>query len=252
MKNNYEGAKNICDGAYQYNLEVNEFYNLFDKESVDVIITDPPYPMKIGGDSKWMNSANFTGGATKDKIDFYETMTEEKLKDFIFKSYDLLKNDRPFFIMTNESNLNNTIEYAEEAGFVLKNKIIWVKCRDFYDGIAMGRYFLNGYEYMLLFVKGAIKPINDRMNVFVHPPITRGLNAKPKELYAHCLGWIKDSEWIIVDPFGGSDPLTRAKMHRLIKNTTISNVFITTAGNDPAKWGVELRSTLFNFGGGLE
>jgi len=244
-----KGAKEVCPGTYQHNKEVFEFYKMIKPETVDVIITDPPYPMKVGGgSSEWMNSANFRGNASKDQIDFYETMTPEKLKLFIEQSYEKLKKDRPFFIMTNESNLNLTIKEAEEAGFILKNKIIWVKCRDFNDGIAMGRYFLNGWEYMLLFAKGKIPAINDRMNVFVHPPITRGLNAKPKELWAHCLTWIKDKEWLIIDPFGGSDPLTRCKMHRLISNPTMSNIFITTQGNDPAKWGAELRSTLFNWG----
>ena len=244
-----KNKKEITKDTWQTNMEFRKFMKEFDDEIVDIIITDPPYPITIGGGGEWMNSTNFKGQATKDKIDLYKTMTDDDLHYFIQECFRVLKNNTHFFIMTNESNLSKTIKMAEDVGFDLKNKIIWVKCRDFNDGMAMGRYFLNGYEYMLLFAKGKIEPINNRMNVLVKPPITRGLNAKPKELWAHCISGIAKKDHLIIDPFAGSDPLSRCKMHRLIQGKTISNVFITTEGNDPGKWGQELRSTLFNWGG---
>ena len=240
-----ENYKEIVKGSYQSSKDYEDFMKCFDNESVDIIITDPPYPIPHGTK---MNE--FMGKKTKNYNSgfFYNLITLDKLKEFVEECFRVLKNNSHFFIMTNEGNLEEIISFAEDSGFILKNKIIWVKCRDFNDGLAMGRYFLNGYEYMLLFSKGVIEPINDRMNVLVYPPKTMGLNAKPKELWAHCISSITNKDSLIIDPFGGSDPLTRCKMHRLIEGITISNVLITTKGNDPAKWGIELKSTLFNWG----
>lgn len=236
--------KVIAPECYQLSLEVEKFMGIWNDHAIDLIITDPPYDMSIPKKA-FFKSANYNDG---DDLNFYDTMTHDKMRNFLAECYRVLRENSCFFIMTNESNLNFIIEESQKVGFDLKNKIIWVKRRDWSDGCAMGRYFLNAYEYVLLFAKGKIEPINTKMNVYVKKPQTRGMNSKPEELYAHCIDSIMKPDMIAIDPFAGSDPLARAKMRRLIKGTTYSNVYSTTEGNDPAKWGKILQNNLFNWG----
>lgn len=234
----------IIPGCLQASLEVENFMRLWPKKSVDLIITDPPYPMSMAKKA-FFKSANYNQG---ENLNFYDTMTDEKLDTFIQECYRILKDNSHFFIMTNENNLNKVIEFSTKTGFELKQKIIWIKRKDWSDGAAMGRYFLNAYEYVLLFAKGKIEPINTKMNVFVKKPQTRGMNSKPEELIAHCIDSIMHDHSIAIDPFAGSDPLARAKLRGLIKGCTFSNVYGTTEGNDPAKWGHLLKNTLRGWG----
>lgn len=242
----------IVPGCFQTSLDFREFMKLWPNESVDLVITDPPYPMQFKNkemsNSGFFDSKNYSSQKGKSTETFYDTLSPEDLNLFIQECYRVLKESTHFFIMTNEKNLNLTVKFAEEAGFSLKNKIIWIKRRDWSDGTAMGRYFLNAFEYVVFFSKGDIQPINTKMNVFVKKPQTRGMNAKPEELYAHCIDSLMTADKIAIDPFAGSDPLARAKMRGLIQGETYSNVFGTTEGNDPAKWGRHLKNNLNQWG----
>jgi DNA modification methylase len=226
--------KHISNNAYQTNKHWKEFYETIEDESIDVVITDPPYPFKMGGQNimKKRKSKNFLG-------QHYEVMNKKDLNLFIELTYNKIKEGGSFFIMSNESNLDFTIEKLKEVGFEIKNKIIWIKCFNFENHIVMGNYFLNAYEYVIFCSKGSIQRINDRMNVFYEIPPSRGKNSKPETLYAHCL---KPFNGVFIDPFAGSDPLSRAKMNGLIPNCSmsISNVFKTTDDNDPAEHGLDL------------
>ena len=239
-----ESVTALMPNCYQLSLEVEEFMQIWDDEKVDLIFTDPPYPMGMAKKA-YFKSANYNQG---DELNFYDTMTNEKLEQFIQECYRVLKNNSHFFIMTNEANLQKVIDYSTNSGFELKQKVIWIKRKDWSDGAAMGRYFLNAYEYVLLFSKGKIEPINTKMNVFVKKPQTRGMNSKPEELVAHCIDTVMTDTKVAIDPFAGSDPLARSKLRGLIKGITYSNVYGTTEGNDPAKWGNLLKNTLRGWG----
>lgn len=241
--------------CYQTSMPIFKFHLELSENEIKphVIITDPPYPLRLGK-TAFTRSANYQNPDEKGNIEHYDKLSSADLRAFYLQTFQVLHEDGIIFTMTNEANLGLTVSSLLEAGFTIRNKIIWVKCQDFSEGMAMGRHFLNGFEYVIYASKGDVPPINNRMNVFVRtPPRNRGQNAKPEELYAHLLymplmSIISNGQTpIVVDGFAGSDPLTRACMNGLIPScTTISNIYGDSYSN-PAHAGKSLGGNLWNY-----
>ena len=235
---NIEAFTKIDEGCYQSNLEIWSFMDHLNDETVDVFFTDPPYPLGKVDIGNFSNSKRYKSG------EHYQQLTKKDLVKFCSLMFQKLKNNRPLFLMTNRDNRTFFEKALEEAGFTLRNELVWVKITGFDQGMAMGANYLNGVEYIIYATKGKMPKINEAFNVYVKESPNRGRNSKPESLYAYFLKPIikKMDSPIIVDPFGGSDPLTRAKMRGLIHScTTISNVKITGDDTDPAVDGLELR-----------
>lgn len=240
---NPEFFNQIDEGCYQSNAEIWDFMDQIDNDSIDIVFTDPPYPLGKVDIASFSNSKKYKTG------DHYQQLTKPDLVKFCSLLFDKMKDDSALFLMTNRDNRSFFEEAITEAGFSIKNELVWVKITGFDQGMAMGANYLNGIEYIIYAAKGKMPKINDAFNVYVKESPNRGRNSKPECLYAYFLNPVikKMEQPIIVDPFGGSDPLTRAKMRGLIHSCiTISNVKITGDKTDPAVDGLELRSQNLN------
>jgi DNA modification methylase len=228
----------ISDGCYQARGDVFAFLDDLHNESIDIVITDPPYG--IGE----LNLPHANARAYKEG-EHYEQMNALDVGDFIKKVFHKMKENSAIFVMTNRAHRSQLEKDLEDAGFTLKNELVWVKVQSFAEGMALGNHYLNAVEYILYAHKGKMPKVNEKMNVFVKPSPNRGRNSKPEELYAHILvPWLKKIDNpVIIDPFGGSDPLSRARMRGLIHScTTISNIMITGDETDPANHGRLLKA----------
>jgi len=234
----FEGLIDLGNKSYTHYGEVFTFLDKIEDASVDVIITDPPYPLgKMKLD--FCNSKKYENG------EHYEQLSEVELDVFIKRCWIKMKENSALFIMTNRANRSFFEKCIQEAGFTIKNELIWVKLQGFDEGMALGANYLNAVEYIIYAHKGTLGKVNSKMNVFVKNSPNRGRNSKPEELYAHILEPMNRlfDEPLVIDPFGGSDPLSRAKMRGLIHSMrTISNVLITGDENDPAEFGKLLKT----------
>lgn len=125
-------------------------------ESVDLIVTDPPYKVTSRGRGK--EGTTTSGGMLKNKL-----MCEGKVFDnnnikpieYIPELYRVLKDGSHCYIMTNHINLYEILTVAKDSGFHFIKSLIWNK-----GNKIMSQAYMSQFEYILFFRKGKFKKIN--------------------------------------------------------------------------------------------
>ena len=121
-------------------------------ESVDLIVTDPPYKVTARG-----NAGN-SGGMMQKKLSMQGKIFKHndiKPIEYIPEFYRILKDRSHCYIMTNHVNLQEILNVATECGFKFIKSLIWNK-----GNKIMGQYYMSQFEYILFFRKGKGKKIN--------------------------------------------------------------------------------------------
>ena len=122
-------------------------------ESVDLVVTDPPYKITSRGCS------GTTGGMMKTKESMKGNIFKHnhiKMSDYIPDLYRVLKEGTHCYIMTNHLNLVEMLTTAINSGFHFIKSLIWDK-----GNKIMGRAYMSQFEYILFFRKGKFKKINE-------------------------------------------------------------------------------------------
>lgn len=173
--------------------------------SIDLIITDPPYKTTSRGCSGTM------GGYWKENLAKSGKIFEENnisCKDYLPELYRVLKDKSLFYIMTNNKNLIEMLNESVKVGFKFIKSIIWNK-----GNKICGRYYMGCYEHILLFRKGGDRPINncgtpDILNIPIHKQKDiNGRNLhdteKPEELWKILIENSSNINEVVFDPFMG-------------------------------------------------
>lgn len=173
--------------------------------SIDCIITDPPYPViggGSGGNDSSSSSARPTGILAKNDGKIFAHNNLE-IKDWIYECYRVLKSETHLYVMTNFLNLQNYMQEIQKAGFELHNLLIWEK-----NNATPNRWYMKNCEYIIFARKGAAKAINNcgtktvmqfaNVRNRIHP------TEKPVELLKTLIENSSKPGDIILDPFGGS------------------------------------------------
>lgn len=129
-----------------------DFMKTLEDESVDLIVTDPPYKVTARG-----NAGN-SGGMMRDKLSMQGKIFKHndiKPIEYIPEFYRLLKDGSHCYIMTNHVNLQEMLNTATECGFRFIKSLIWNK-----GNKIMGQFYMSQFEYILFFRKGKGKKIN--------------------------------------------------------------------------------------------
>lgn len=120
--------------------------------SIDLIVTDPPYRTTSRGCSGTMGGYWKSEKAKKGIIFDYNNIS---CKDYLPQFYRILKDKTICYIMCNNVNLINIINTGIECGFKFVKCLIWEK-----GNKICGRYYMGCFEYIILFRKGGDRPIN--------------------------------------------------------------------------------------------
>ena len=129
-----------------------DFMKTLKNESVDLIVTDPPYPTtKRGG------TGNSGGMCKKKEFSSGKVFKHNNLKpiEYIPEFYRILKDGSHCYIMTNHVNLYEMLTVAKESGLHFIKSLIWNK-----GNKIMGQAYMSQFEYILFFRKGKFKKIN--------------------------------------------------------------------------------------------
>lgn len=202
-----------------YNDDCINLFGKIDDESIDLIVTDPPYKTTSRG-----NSGN-SGGMLKKNInkkgkvfEHNDIDCEEYAKEF----YRVLKKDSHCYVMTNHVNLIHMLNcftdlrtYEERKngvkkyGFKFVKSLIWDK-----GNKIMGQYYMSQFEYILFFRKEKGKKINNCGTsdiIYVPNKKTKDENGenihdteKPIELMEILINNSSEENDIVLDPFSGS------------------------------------------------
>ena len=207
-----------------YRLELGdalEKMKLLEPNSIDCIITDPPYPTISGGkggDQSYSSAKRPAGMLSKNdgKIFSYNDID---IQSWIPECYRVLKNETHIYVMTNFLNLQHYMEVIEKAGFYIHNLLIWEK-----NNATPNRWYMKNCEYIIFARKGNAKPISDcgSKTVLHYDNIKHKIHPteKPVELLKLFITNSTNENDIILDPFGGS--FATALAAKMTKRSCIS------------------------------
>ena len=190
-------------------LELNKIYNMdflnndLEDESIDLIITDPPYKTITGGDSDGINSKRPKGMLDGNRKLFKYQKLE--IKSWMSELYRVLKNSSHCYIFTNALNMKEMLNESEKAGFKLHNILVWEK-----NNCTPSQYYMKNCEYILFLRKGKAKYINEIGNSkTVHKfnnIIGKKLHPceKPIDILKMYINNSSNQNDVVLDPFMGS------------------------------------------------
>ncbi len=170
-------------------------------ESVDLVITDPPYKVTSRGGytsaggmllNKEMRNGN--GGFKNNTIKFSEWMP------IVFSK---LKESGHCYVFTNNKNLKDTIVEMQTAGFTVIKTLVWAK-----NNKIMSQAYMSQTEFIVFARKGKFVKINNcgtsDLLQFENPTDKAHPSEKPVELLYELLENSSNVGDTVYDPFMGS------------------------------------------------
>ena len=183
-----------------------ELMNQIPSNSIDLVVTDPPYSMKHskGGctNNKMKNSWTGKLKAGNKVIDFDADI---KFSEWLPEVYRVLKNKSHCYIFCNDKNIQDLLNEATRCGFKESNILVWIK-----NNATPNRYYMKNLEFVLFLYKGNAKPINNMgSKCAVEVKNITGKSKlhstqKPVELLEMYIRNSSAEDEIVLDPFMGS------------------------------------------------
>ena len=190
---------------YIYNKDCLEGLKQIPDNSIDCIVTDPPYKVTSRG------SAGNSGGMLQKEINRKGQVFKHNdihITEWIGELYRVLKDSGHCYIMTNHKNLQEYLNVITETGFHFIKCLIWDK-----GNKIMGQYYMSQFEYIIFSRKGKAKKINhcetsDILSIPNKKTKIDGKNIhdteKPVELMKILIANSTQEGDTVLDPFVGS------------------------------------------------
>jgi site-specific DNA-methyltransferase (adenine-specific) len=172
-------------------------------ESIDLVVTDPPYKIVSGGCTTKKNATSGVLNNSKKEVKSGKLFEHNELdfKDWLLEIYRILKPNTHCYIMINGRNLAELQYASEEVGFAYQNLLVWDK-----GNVTPNKWYMNRCEFILMLRKGKAKNIKNMgsttliavKNIIgkkVHP------TEKPTELLEFLITNSSNENDIILDPF---------------------------------------------------
>lgn len=173
--------------------------------SIDLVVTDPPYKIVSGGCTTKKNA--MTGvlkqGAETTKKGSLFSENDIKFSEWVPEVYRILKDGTHCYIMTNGRNLRDLYNVAFNCGFKYQNLLVWDK-----GNVTPNRYYMNRCEFIIMLRKGKARSINNMgASTLISIPNIIGKKLhpteKPVELMKVFVENSSNEHEIVLDPFCG-------------------------------------------------
>jgi len=182
-----------------FNLDAIQFLKGMDSESVDLLITDPPYESlekhrSIGTTTRLKQSKSSSNS-------WFKIFPNDRFEDLFCETYRVLAKNSHFYLFCDQETMFYTKPLAESIGFKFWKPIVWDKVK-----IGMGYHYRCRYEFILFFEKGKKKLNNLSIpDVLSVPRISKGYpTEKPVELSQILISQSSQINDLVCDPFMGS------------------------------------------------
>ena len=169
-------------------------------ESIDLIVTDPPYLIKYKTSYRKDKNHDFCSEILNDD-------NEQLIIDYIKECYRILKNNTAMYMFCNCDRVDFFKQQLELNGFKIKNMIIWVKNN--WTAGDLKAQFGKQYEIIFLVNKGR-KTFNGKRitDVWEFDRVSGKKqlhqNQKPIDLLEQCILKHSDENDVVFDGFMGS------------------------------------------------
>ncbi len=207
-------------------------------ESVDLLVTDPPYRL-IGGGCTPSSTKHPIGGIFSRRLETARkgTLFQHNAIPFdawLPEAYRVLKPGTHAYVMTNPRNLKALWLAAEKAGFAYQALLVWKK-----NNVMPSCFYMHSYELILMLRKGKAKAIR-------HPGTPSCLEVnniapgrklhpaeKPEELMRILIENSSAPGDTVLDPFMGSGTtgVVCARLSRDFIGIEMDDAYFETAEN---------------------
>ena len=176
-----------------------DFLKTLADESIDCIITDPPYESLEKHRSIGTTTRLKKSDASSNV--WFSVIPNSSFPELMSEIHRVLKKDRHFYLFCDQETMFAAKPAAEAAGFKFWKPLVWDKC-----AIGMGYHYRARYEFILFFEKGKRKLKNLSIpDILAHKRIHNGYpTEKPTPLIQVLIEQSTQANEIILDPFMGS------------------------------------------------
>lgn len=181
---------------------------LLDSDSVDLVITDPPYESlekhrKVGTTTRLKHSKGSSN-------DWFDIFANERFPALFAQVYRVLKRNRHFYLFCDAETMFVAKPLAEAAGFKFWKPLVWDKV-----AIGMGYHYRARYEFILFFEKGKRNLVNKGTpDILTQKRIWEGYpTEKPVEISTTLVTQSSQPGELVVDPFCGSGSVGEAAIN---------------------------------------
>ncbi|MHA7230226.1 DNA-methyltransferase [Vibrio campbellii] len=180
-------------------LDAVSWLKTLDSESIDLIVTDPPYES--------LEKHRAKGTTTRLKVSksssnqWFSIFPNDCFEELLEEIYRVLKKNSHFYLFCDQETMFVVKPIAEKAGFKFWKPIVWDKM-----AIGMGYHYRARYEFILFFEKGKRK-LNDLgvPDVLQAKRVWKGYpTEKPLDLIQTLIEQSSTRGELVVDPFFGS------------------------------------------------
>lgn len=207
-----------------------EELNKMPPESVDLVVTDPPYKCISGGKPHKKGQPSGMLSLNDGKVFDNNDCPPRKYMSLLYR---VLKSGCHAYIMTDLLNLQEMMEEAIKAGFKIHNLLVWEK-----NNATPSRWYMKNAEFTLFLRKGKAKCINNVGSKMVHRFNNILGNKdhpteKPVELMKFYIENSSNMGDVVLDPFmgAGSTGIACMECHRNFIGIEIDGRYFDTARN---------------------
>src|SRR5882672_2895149 len=165
-------------------------------ESVDLVVTDPPYESlekhrAIGTTTRLKHSKASSN-------DWFRIFPNARFPELFREVYRVLSRDRHFYLFSDAETMFVVKPIAEEAGFKFWKPLVWDKCR-----LGMGYHYRSRHEFILFFEKGKRRLTDLSIpDIIAHPRVHAGYpTEKPAAVSEVLIRQSTVAGEIVADPF---------------------------------------------------
>jgi site-specific DNA-methyltransferase (adenine-specific) len=191
-------------------LDAVAWLRTLDGESVDLVITDPPYESlekhrAIGTTTRLKHSKASSN-------DWFRIFPNARFEELFRELWRVLRRDTHFYLFCDPETAFVAKPIAERVGFKFWKPLVWDKQK-----IGMGYHYRSRYELVLFFEKGRRKLADLGIaDVIPCPRIIGGYPAeKPVAVSEIFVRQSSEPGMLVVDPFSGSGSVGVAAVRQL-------------------------------------
>jgi site-specific DNA-methyltransferase (adenine-specific) len=170
-----------------------------DAESLDLVITDPPYESlekhrAVGTTTRLKKSKASSN-------EWFQIFPNSRFEELFSAVYRVLKRNSHFYLFCDQETMFVAKPLAERAGFKFWKPLVWDK-----EKIGMGYHYRARYEFILFFEKGK-RRLHDLgvADVISAPRVFNGYpTEKPVAVSEILIKQSTEPGAIVADPFAGS------------------------------------------------
>jgi site-specific DNA-methyltransferase (adenine-specific) len=176
-----------------------EWLRTLPSESVDLVVTDPPYESlekhrAIGTTTRLKRSKASSN-------DWFRVFPNARFPELFREIHRVLARHRHFYLFTDAETMFVAKPIAESVGFKFWKPLVWDKCK-----IGMGYHYRSRHEFVLFFEKGKRKIADLAVPDIISAPRIHGgyPTEKPASVSEVLVRQSTLPGELVVDPFMGS------------------------------------------------